>query len=299
MNAAELFCGMGMSAIGIVRAGLDLEVGVDMAVPAIRAFNAQTVLPRVGVVGYVGDVRLPEKLDLLSGGPVCKAFSPGATLFGTKGAEDERNTFPFMIAEVAKYRPRFVLIENTFGLRRFAGYVRELTDSLLALGYKTDVIDLDCYDYGVPQHRKRVVFFATIGSGTFKVPVPTKRLPGPVTVGDCMGPPPMVDPWPLVSPLSVKALDYFLRDPRHAKKHPPLTLDKPASTVVSVYKKGVPYGVVKIGSDYLAAGPRLAARLQGLPDEYRLDVMVKTNAFEAIGNGFPPQVVEWFARMVT
>jgi DNA (cytosine-5)-methyltransferase 1 len=296
--AAELFCGMGMSSLGIVRAGLDLKVGVDMNPAAIRAFNAQAILPPVGVVGLVGAVPLPEDLDLLSGGPVCKAFSPGATLFGTAGKDDPRNTFPYFMAEVEKYRPRYVLIENTSGMRSFGGYVDELVGTLNALGYWCDVLDLDCWWFGIPQHRKRVVFFASRTAERWKVSVPPHRLPGPEVVGDVLQPPPAGDPWPLLIPLSPKALDYFLRDPRHAKKHPPLIPQKPASTVVSVYRKGVPYGVVFIDGEYFHCGPRLAARLQGLPDEFDLSMMVKTSALEAIGNGFPPQVVEYFAKFV-
>jgi hypothetical protein len=55
MIAAALFCGMGMSALGVVRAGLDLRVGVDMNPAAIRAFNAQAILPPE----VVGDVLQP------------------------------------------------------------------------------------------------------------------------------------------------------------------------------------------------------------------------------------------------
>lgn len=106
---------MGMSALGWARAGFDLEIAVDLNSKAVRAMNRQAILPPVGVASGVGVVPLPEGLDLISGGPVCKAFSPGATLFGTKGQDDPRNTFPLFMEEVRLYRPRYVLIENTFG----------------------------------------------------------------------------------------------------------------------------------------------------------------------------------------
>lgn len=68
-------------------------------------------------------------------------------------------------------------------------------------------------------------------------------------------------------------------------------MNEPASTVVSVYRKGVPYGVVERDGNLFLCGPRLAARLQGLPDSFRLDSMSKTAALEAIGNGFPPRAM--------
>jgi len=84
--------------------------------------------------------------------------------------------------------------------------------------------------------------------------------------------------------------------PNHVKKHPPLQLDQPASTVVSVYRKGVPYGIVDYHGTLHHCGPRLAARVQGLPDDFDLSSMSKTSALESIGNGFPSQVVEYFLR---
>lgn len=299
MRAVELFCGIGVSSLGLVRAGLDLVLGVDVNRKVIETFNSQDILPPVGVVGRVGEVPLPPGLDLLSGGPVCRAFSLGARLFGTQGKADPRNTFPVFVSEVERYRPRFILIENTFGLHQFAGYLDELMSVLTSLGYRAGVYDVDCYQFGVPQHRRRVVIFGNrIGAELPRFPF-SGRLDGPETVGDCLYPPPPHDPWPLLIPLSRRALEYYLRDPRHVQKHPPLLPDRPATTVVSVYRKGVPYGVVLLDGKYYHAGPRLAARLQGMPDEYILSMMSKTAALEAVGNGFPPQIMEWFAKYVS
>jgi DNA (cytosine-5)-methyltransferase 1 len=296
MNGIELFCGMGMSALGLQKTrDIDLVGAVDLNCGAVNAFNQQRILPPVAICGYVGDHVIDDDVDLVSGGPVCKAFSPGATLFGTKGQEDERNTFPFFLEDVEYYDPDYVLIENSYGLKRFAGYIDELIEQLEYYGYEVDAAEIDCYDYGIPATRRRMVFLGS-KRGPWIIKVPKRRPAGPRTVGDCMKPPPARDPWPLLKPLSAQALDYFLRDPRHRAKHPPLTMDKRASTVVGNYAKGVPYGVVERRGRLYHCMPRLAARLQGLPDSYDLSMMRKTPALRAIGNGFPYQVVRYLLK---
>jgi site-specific DNA-cytosine methylase len=290
MDAVELFSGIGISALGVVRSGHRLVAALDCESKLTSAFNSQTILPKVAVTGFVGST-VTYLADLVCAGPVCKAFSPGATLFGTEGSEDDRNTFPYLLQHLRVHPAKYVLIENSYGMQRFKGYVEELIKELGTLGYKVDFGEIDCYDFGVPQHRRRVVFLCSKDK-PWKLKVPTRRPAGPATVGECMRlPAPDSDPWPLVKPLSEKALDYFTRDPRHAKKHPPLKMDQPASTVVSVYRKGVPYGVVEYDGKLQHCMPRLAARLQGIPEEYDLSMLSKTAALEAIGNGFPGQVV--------
>lgn len=295
MDTIELFCGIGLSAMGSVAAGHRLIHAVDINPAAVRIFNCSG-LPPVAVTGSVGSARLPEA-DLWSAGPVCKAFSPGSTLFGTGGETDERNTFPYLMATVTEYRPPRLLIENTFGMQRFAGYLEELKTGLRALGYTVRFGEIDCYDFGVPQHRRRVVFTCTREPlPAWEIEVPWRRLPGPSTVGQLLAvPPPADDEWPLLLPISEKGMAYWNRDPRHAKKHPPMRADLPASTVVSVYRKGLPYGVVEHAGKLWLTGPRLAARMQGLPDSYKL-CGTKTDLLEGIGNGFPPPVVTALLR---
>ena len=290
MKAVELFSGVGLSAIGLVKTGMDLVGACDKINSFVEAFNQQDILPHVATCSDIDTYEIPS-CDLLSAGPVCKAFSPGATVFGSKGSEDERNTFPHLFRAVERYSPKYVLIENSYGLQRFKGYVEEILTQLHSHGYKIDWQEIDCYDYGVPQHRKRLVFLCSKGQD-WKVSKPEKRI-GKETVGDCMESPPEGDLLPLTKALSTGELAYWNRDPRHAKKHVPLNFSKPASTVVSNYKRGVPYGVIQMPDGALhLCNPRLAARLQGIPDEFKVDVISRTRMLEGIGNGFPPPVIQ-------
>lgn len=296
MQAVELFAGIGLSACGVVDAGFELVRGLEIERNFVRAFNGQHpvrgMLPPVCRREDVGAAR-PLECDVVCAGPVCKAFSPGATVFGTDGVEDSRNTFPHMMRYVESARPRYLLIENSFGLRRlkYREYLQQIQGALATLGYYVECAEVDCYDFGVPQHRRRVVITASRTSKIWHIPKGARIPEHPKVVGDVMYEAPPDDPWPLLSPLSPKALEYWNRDPRHAKKHPPLRMDQAASTVVSVYRKGVPYGVVEHEGRLWHCMPRLAARLQGLSDRYDLRALSKTAALEGIGNGFPPPVV--------
>lgn len=290
MKAVELFCGIGCSTLGLVQAGFEVVGAVDTEKAFVNGFNGSGVLPAVAQVGDVSTWEPLEDFDLVSAGPTCKAFSPGASLFGTRGRDDERNAFPATLSFIERHRPQYALIENTFGLKRFGGYLDELVIELAALGYWVTWYEVDAYDFGVPQHRPRVVFLCSQSEPWEWTPQdPVYR-----NVGDAIreGEPPEEDPWSLLMPWSDKALAYWRRDPRHAKKHRPLQYHRPASVVVANYKRGIPYGVVETPAGQLRrCGPRLAARLQGLPDSFRLAHIPMTRAYEGIGNGFPPPVV--------
>jgi len=292
MKAVELFCGMGMSAIGLRGGGATVVGACDIDKRFVKAFNSQTILPPVAKAISVDEYEPPE-FDLLSGGPVCKAFSPGATLFGTEGQQDDRNTFPhfFRFLEKCSPMPEYVLVENSYGLKRFGGYVTELIERLNRMGYTVDYGEIDCFDYGVPQHRRRVIFLCS-KKGDWKISKPLVRM-GPSIVNECfLKPTPNSEP--LLRPLSDGMRAYVYRDERHLKKHPPLELNKAASTVVANYKRGVPYGLVNNPSfGLMLCEPRLAARLQGLPDTYDLSCLSRTAALECIGNGFPTPVVRY------
>jgi len=246
-------------------------------------------------VGRVGETPLRMVPDLLSGGPVCKAFSPGARLFGTKGKRDSRNTFPAMFRVIEDVLPDYVLMENTFGLTQFSGYLAEMQARAVMLGYRVDGMEVDCYQYGVPQHRRRLIITMS-RCREWDIREPVFRLNGPKTVREVMYEPPDNDPWPLVTRVTDKGMAYLDRDPIHLKKHKPMVLNEPASTVYANVHRGVPYGLVNIRNTLYHMGPRLAARLQGVPDEYDLSSMSKTAALEAMGNGFPGQVVAHLTR---
>ena len=332
-SCVEIFCGGGLSALGIESAGYRILGAYDINRQAVTMYNNCDLLAPVANRCDLATIDweeersrfmrmyqglLGERIDLLAGGPVCKAFSPGGTVFGTEGAADERNTWPLAIRALAALKPRYALFENSFGMgrKKFEGYIAQLRTEFSKLGYSCSIEQIDCIDYGVPQHRKRIIFrlsefnakyvwtpprIGAFAKGVLMHLMMEAGLPYRSTISDILYAGPLMSATgePMLKPLSAKALAYYLQEDAkgvqvHVKKHPPLLGGRPASTVVSVYKKGVPYGVFKQGVQpggkplYYHVQPRLAACLQGLPDGFYLSGS-KTALLEAIGNGFPPQ----------
>jgi len=289
MRVVEIFSGVGLSSWGMKQAGANVVGACEIDQKFVTAYNSQKVLNPVATCTDVDKYDIP-KCDLLSGGPVCKAFSPGANRFGTKGQDDVRNTFPHFFRAIDRCSPTFILIENSYGLTRFSGYLFEIIEGLKHRGYNVDSDKIDCYDYGIPQHRHRAVILGS-KKGLWMVTRPALRV-GNTTVAGCMGPSPIEDKLGLMRPMTLSEKDYWLRDPKRCKRHPPLRPDRAAGTVVSNYKRGVPYGVISMPDGGLhMCNPRLAARLQGLGDDYDVNVLSRTKMLEGIGNGFPPPVV--------
>jgi site-specific DNA-cytosine methylase len=276
----------------MTQAGANVVGACEIDPKFVQAYNSQPMyLSPVAICADVDKYEITE-CDLLSGGPVCKAFSPGANRFGTKGEDDSRNTFPHFFRAIDRCNPDHVLIENSFGLSRFKSYLCTIINDLKARGYAVDCQEINCYDYGVPQNRRRVVMLCS-KKIQWNVTYPEEPWEKPSLVREYLYDSPEKDTQPLTRPMSYNEKKYWFRDPKRCKRHPPLRFDVVAGTVVSNYKRGVPYGVVVMPSGELhMCGPRLAARLQGLGDEYDINVLSRTKMLEGIGNGFPPPVVK-------
>lgn len=77
------------------------------------------------------------------------------------GADDERNPLVLRYLDfVNEFRPRFGLFENVPGLLRTEhgrAFYDSLYSGLRAIGYGISSREIDAADYGVPQHRRRVI----------------------------------------------------------------------------------------------------------------------------------------------
>jgi len=186
----ELFSGAGGLALGLRRAGFSSLLAVEASPMAaetyFRNFHdrdgsawaehldrsrqdqiwAGLAVARVGdVLGDLDVVRAslgPLELDLLAGGPPCQGFSTA----GKRDPSDGRNALVYdFLTAVRELNPRAVLIENVAGMgMHFAGdgdaplaQVRKALSSSGRDGYITQILDLNARDFGVPQHRPRVM----------------------------------------------------------------------------------------------------------------------------------------------
>ncbi|BAK56937.1 cytosine-specific methyltransferase [Candidatus Arthromitus sp. SFB-mouse-Japan] len=117
-----------------------------------------------GLVSLVGG----EKVDVISGGPPCQAYSVAGRIRDENGMKDDYRNFLFeaYIRVVNHFRPKIIVFENVEGIlsaiptgERIVDLIRDAFDKL---GY--EIINdlrkyalLDLTEYGIPQKRKRVI----------------------------------------------------------------------------------------------------------------------------------------------
>ncbi len=104
-------------------------------------------------------------IKVFIGGPPCQGFSTA----GRREVGDERNKLALRMIYYAKIcKPDFVLIENVPGLLTLgkakgdkeSPFVRWIKEAFDDAGYDVEYQVHNAADFGVPQNRKRVLFFA-------------------------------------------------------------------------------------------------------------------------------------------
>jgi DNA (cytosine-5)-methyltransferase 1 len=109
----------------------------------------------------------PEDLhiDFIIGGPPCQTFSAaGRRAAGVSGLDDPRGMlFQEYVRILRKLKPRGFLFENVAGIigAQEGKAWREILAAFDSIGYKISYRVLDAADYGVPQHRERLIIVGT------------------------------------------------------------------------------------------------------------------------------------------
>ncbi|OJA16031.1 hypothetical protein AZE42_04288 [Rhizopogon vesiculosus] len=126
----------------------------------------------------------PGEVDFIYGGPPCQSFSK---MNHSKREDDIRSTLVCnMIAYVEFYRPMYFLLENVGGILDHSlkektvasGVVKFIHAALIALNYQVGSNVLHAANYGAPQARRRVLFFAARQDVPFpEFPIPTHFFP--------------------------------------------------------------------------------------------------------------------------
>ena len=146
--------------LGFIRAGFRPASAYDGWTPAVETYHANFG-DHVSTCLIDDDTQLTGA-DVIVGGPPCQGFSSA----GGRRADDERNTLVRVFARlIARYRPRAFVFENVEGfLTGGEGrFVFDLLDPLIAAGYRVHLRKVNAANYGVPQHRKRVIGIGGLG----------------------------------------------------------------------------------------------------------------------------------------
>jgi len=179
----DLFAGCGGSAIGFREAGFRIAAAVEIDATAAESFRLNLGLkPLVEDIRSVDGPRLLTSAGLrrgectvLLGCPPCQSYTVLRRAAKATELDAVRETLPDeYLRLVREVRPQFVAFENVPGMKNGRGRAqfRRLESGLRELGYVTSSKVIDVADYGVPQHRRRLILLGGLGV-TVDVPAPT------------------------------------------------------------------------------------------------------------------------------
>lgn len=189
LRSISLFSGaMGLD-LGLVQAGIDIQIGQDFDSSCIQTMHAN------GHKGIAGDIRnisaasVLERVGmkvgepfLVCGGPPCQPFSTAGKRLGIN--DPRGSLFKEFVRMIDEIRPRFFVMENVKGLMSSAlkdengnntntKVLDVILDEFRKLNYKTVYGVLDAVNYGVPQFRERFVMIGSRDNEDIFLPSPT------------------------------------------------------------------------------------------------------------------------------
>lgn len=112
-----------------------------------------------------------EKVDIVIGGPPCQSYST----VGKRQMDDRANLFMQYKRVLQIIQPRAFVFENVVGILSMDhGHLFERVQAEFEeIGYTLKYQVLDAVNYGVPQHRERVILVGFKGNNPFVYPQPT------------------------------------------------------------------------------------------------------------------------------
>lgn len=270
------------------------------------------------------DVRtLAGDFDLLHASPPCAPYS---TQGRRLGPDDPRDVVCEVVRLAGDLRPRWITVENVPGLAGAMTFDR-LVEGLDALGYDVIWRVLDSADYGAPQRRRRLFVVAGPKGAPFVWPRATQRDPAsnrPLppwrsawsAIGDLLTARLALDHVPGVAEADLRARGRLVAIRNLAKGRgsplqlpaPAITRSQPLAVVLDpLDAEGLPPRQYAPGDDPFPQArrpgvPRLLrtraryarrltarelARVQGIPDTYRLSRVSEHRAAMAIGDAVP------------
>jgi len=171
IKTLSLFSGAGGLDIGFHQAGFDILGCVE-----IEAAYAKTIIHNSGKDKFFGpalkihcqDIREFDPkpyvgigIECVIGGPPCQTFSAaGRRSGGVLGTIDARGRLFESYCRILKaISPKVFVFENVYGLPGANGGEpwREICSAFGQLGYQLKAEVVDAADYGVPQHRERLI----------------------------------------------------------------------------------------------------------------------------------------------
>jgi DNA (cytosine-5)-methyltransferase 1 len=169
INTLSLFSGAGGLDIGFTKAGFKIIACIEVDKIACKTLelnkgkyfenSCRIILENIR---NLDPAKLElGKIDFIIGGPPCQSFSAaGRRAGGVLGTADSRGALFSHYCDFIKYfQPQGFLFENVRGIlySNKGNDWKQVLSAFSGLGYETSYRLLDCADYGVPQHRERLI----------------------------------------------------------------------------------------------------------------------------------------------
>ena len=173
----DLFSGCGGFSAGLEQAGLTCLAGIDHNEHAIHTFKSNH---SEGTFALVKDMTQfhPEELerligsnhvDLIVGGPPCQGFSSARQFSGSNSGQrlvddPRRDLYKYFLKFVNHFRPKVFVMENVLGIKKMQNgiYFTAIQNEARKIGYRVAPIEVNTWEYGVPQKRVRQLFIGTL-----------------------------------------------------------------------------------------------------------------------------------------
>jgi len=177
MTITSLFSGAGGLDFGLIQAGNKVVWANDIDKDAVESYKSN-----IGghiICKDIQNIPLSEIpiSDVVVGGFPCQGFSI-ANL--KRNIDDERNKlYQFFYTIVKQKRPKFFIAENVKGILSLGHglIIKQIVSDFNSAGYLVKIHTANAADYGVPQHRERVIIIGQRNdisdSIIFQFPQPT------------------------------------------------------------------------------------------------------------------------------
>ena len=185
LKAISLFSGCGGFSLGFSAAGFNVcgFIELDPGLREIYRSNFSDCFEMGGDITKIQDADIENyrssigTVDVIIGGPPCQGFS----LSGKRDVNDPRNTlFKHYLRFVDAFKPRIAIMENVRLLASMknpvGGLVKnDIQDEFKKHGYTVQSFEINAKDYGVPQHRERIIFVAVRNDLPIKPSIPDPK----------------------------------------------------------------------------------------------------------------------------
>ena len=297
MKVASLFCGCGGLDMGFHQAGYDIVWANDFDKYAVQTYNVN--FPNEAICADLNelDINTIPNHDVLIGGFPCQPFS---MMGKEKGFNDKRGTLFFKVVEIIEnqrdrgHQPRIVVLENVRNLMTHnkGKTFKVIKETLEKLGYHVFPSKLNSYDYGVPQTRNRVFLVCLMEDVKYRFPEGKEP---EMDLQDILEHD--VDDKYFLSERLLKTIMSNGTGGYYAKSEIDLKIARPLTATMGKMHRACQDNYVTQQKGIRRLTPRECARLQGFPEDFRIEVS-DAQAYKQFGNAVTVNVSYAIAKSI-